>query len=92
MMKKVVPVRLVKNHFFDEVKKLEDKGATQEEFLHLLGKGRAKKGMLEGDLEHGELEAGQIAAIIKDLPTVDELVKRLLREYEEAISTLPKKI
>jgi enoyl-[acyl-carrier protein] reductase II len=89
MMKKVVPVRLVKNHFFEEVKKLEERGATQEELNHLLGKGRARAGMLEGDLVNGELEAGQIAALIKDLPTVKELTERLLREYEAAIKKLP---
>ncbi|MFL5784815.1 MAG: NAD(P)H-dependent flavin oxidoreductase, partial [Bacteriovoracaceae bacterium] len=92
MMKKVVPVRLMKNHFFDEVKKLEERGATQEELNHLLGKGRARAGMLEGDLVNGELEAGQIAALIKDLPTVKELTDRLLREYEEAVKKLPSTI
>ncbi len=92
MMRKVVPVRLVKNPFFEEVKKLEEKNATKEELENLLGRGRARAGMLEGDLVHGELEAGQIAAIVNDLPSVQELTERLLREYAEAVKVLPKSI
>ncbi len=92
MMKKVVPVRLVKNAFYEEVKALEDKNASKEDLENLLGKGRARAGMLEGDLVKGELEAGQIAAIVNDLPTVQELTKRLLSEYAEAVKNLPQKI
>lgn len=92
MMKKVVPVRLVKNPFFDEVKKLEELNASREDLEKLLGKGRARAGMLEGDLVNGELEAGQIASLVKDLPTVKELTERLLREYAEAVSTLPRSL
>ncbi|MES2525681.1 MAG: nitronate monooxygenase [Bdellovibrionota bacterium] len=88
MMKKVVPVRLVKNTFFEEVKTLEEKNATKEELEKHLGKGRARAGMLEGDLVHGELEAGQIAAIVSDLPTVKDLTARLLKEYSEAVKSL----
>lgn len=91
MMKKLVPVRLVKNPFFEEVKKLEEGNASKEELEKLLGKGRARAGMLEGDLVAGELEAGQVASLIKDLPTVKELTERLLREYEEAVVSLPAK-
>lgn len=58
MMKKYVPVRLMKNTFYQEIKELEEKCATQEELISHLGHGRAKKGMLEGDLENGELEIG----------------------------------
>lgn len=92
MMKKLVPVRLVKNHFYDEVKELEDKNASKEELEALLGKGRARAGMLEGDLVRGELEAGQIAGLINDLPTVSELVKNLLREYEDCVRKLPPRL
>ncbi len=88
MMKKVVPVRLVKNTFYEEVKTLEEKNATKDELEKHLGKGRARAGMLEGDLVHGELEAGQIAAIVNDLPTVQELTQRLLKEYSEAVKSL----
>lgn len=92
MMKKVVPVRLVKNKFFEEVKALEEKNASKEEFVAHLGKGRARAGMLLGDLVNGELEAGQVAALVKDIVTVDELVKRLLNEYESAVKGLAAKI
>jgi enoyl-[acyl-carrier protein] reductase II len=92
MMKKVVPVRLVKNPFFEEVKKREDENASKEELEKLLGKGRARAGMLEGDLVNGELEAGQIAALVNDIPSVSELTERLLREYQVAVKSLPEQI
>lgn len=92
MMKKVVPVRLMKNTFYEEVKKLEEMNASKEELEKLLGKGRARAGMLEGDLVNGELEAGQVASLIRDLPTVKELTERLLREYAETLSTLPRSL
>ena len=88
MMKKIVPVRLVKNSFYEEIKKLEERNASKEELEKLLGKGRARAGMLEGDMVNGELEAGQIAAIVNDLPTVKELTERLLKEYAEAVKSL----
>ena len=81
-MKKVVPVRLLKNHFYDEVFGLEQRCASEEEFKTLLGQGRAKKGMLEGDLQEGELEIGQICSMIKDIPTVSQLVQRIIQEYQ----------
>ncbi|MDD0852898.1 nitronate monooxygenase [Halobacteriovorax sp. GB3] len=82
-MKDLVPVRLMKNHFFNQVQELERRCATKEEMITLLGKGRAKKGMLEGDLEEGELEIGQVSALLKDIPTCLELVENLIREYSE---------
>lgn len=88
VMKKLVPVRMFKNNFFKQVEKLEEKCASREELSELLGKGRAKLGMHEGDLENGELEIGQIAALIKDIPTVSELFDRLIREYEKVVSQL----
>lgn len=82
-MKDLVPVRLMKNHFFNQVQELEKRCATKEEMISLLGKGRAKKGMLEGDLEEGELEIGQVSALLNDIPTCHELVDNLIREYSE---------
>lgn len=87
-MKKSVPVRLLKNKFCEEIKKLEDQGATREELESLLGHGRAKKGMLEGDLEEGELEIGQVSAMVKDIPTVKVLVERLVLETRRSIESL----
>lgn len=84
MMKKHIPVRLLKNQFYEDVKKLEESGASEEELVSLLGHGRAKAGMLEGDLAQGELEIGQAAAMVKDMPTVQELVQRLVKEYQSA--------
>ncbi|MCS6906153.1 MAG: nitronate monooxygenase, partial [Bacteroidia bacterium] len=62
-LKKLVPVRLLKNKFYEQVKYLEDRGASEEELKNLLGKGRARLGMFEGNLEEGELEIGQAAAL-----------------------------
>ncbi|MFZ4714458.1 MAG: NAD(P)H-dependent flavin oxidoreductase [Bacteriovoracaceae bacterium] len=87
-MKKHVPVRLLKNQFYQEVKELEEKCASEEQLISLLGKGRAKMGMLEGNLDQGELEIGQIAAMMKDCPNVQTIVTRLLAEYEQAKKNL----
>jgi len=87
-MKSTVPVRLLKNEFYRQIAALEERCASPAEITALLGKGRAKKGMLEGDLTEGELEIGQIAALIRDLPTCDELVRRTVQEYNQAISGL----
>ena len=80
-MKKLTPVRMMKNKFFELVNEAEAKGATREELEKLRGKGRAKRGMCEGDLEEGELEIGQIAAMLKDVRPVSEIVKDILIDY-----------
>jgi enoyl-[acyl-carrier protein] reductase II len=82
VMKGLVPVRLLRNAFRDKVMEAELRGAEREELAELLGAGRARRGMLEGDLEGGELEIGQVSGMIADVPTVAELVERLLAEYE----------
>lgn len=87
VMKSLVPVRLYKNKFYQEVKRLEDSGASADELGRLLGHGRAKKGMLEGQLDEGEIEIGQIAGLIKDLPTVQVLIDRLIQEQRAALPT-----
>ncbi|MBC77813.1 MAG: nitronate monooxygenase [Halobacteriovoraceae bacterium] len=87
-MKELVPVRLFKNKFFEQVQELEIKGASKEELQKLLGKGRAKAGMLDGDLDEGELEVGQVCSLIKDLPTVQELVEDLLAQTEQVKKAL----
>jgi enoyl-[acyl-carrier protein] reductase II len=79
-MKDLVAVRLVKNEFYKKVKELENNCATKDELKNLLGKGRAKKGMLEGDLIEGELEAGQVVGMLNDLPTANDYVKKLISE------------
>ncbi len=84
VLKKHVPVRLLRNAFRDRVEELEARGAGREELAVLLGEGRARRGMGEGDLEEGELEIGQVAALIDDVPGVAELVARLLAQYDAA--------
>ena len=84
-MKKVVPVRLLKNKFFETIAAAEARGATKEELAKILGHGRAKKGMLEGDLDEGELEIGEVSALIKDIKPASEIVKEVWNDFNEAI-------
>jgi enoyl-[acyl-carrier protein] reductase II len=85
-MKKIVPVRLFKNKFFETINEAESKGATKEELANLLGHGRAKKGMLEGDLDEGELEIGEVSALIKDIKPAAEIVKEIWNDFNKAVS------
>ncbi|MEI6436556.1 MAG: nitronate monooxygenase [Bacteroidota bacterium] len=83
-MKKVVPVRLIRNSFFHQVHKLEDSGASSEDLKELLGKGRAKLGMFEGNTEEGELEIGQAAALIASILPAGEILNEMIAEFEQA--------
>ncbi len=87
-LKKLSPVRLLKNRFFDQVQEAEKRGASTEELQTLLGRGRAKKGMFEGDLDEGELEIGQVASLIDSVQPVEEIMKKLIGEYREALNDL----
>lgn len=87
-LKKLAPTRLIKNEFYHQVKEMEDRGATPEEFRELLGRGRAKKGIFEGDLVEGELEIGQIASIVKEIEPAGAVVEEIISEYNEAIDKL----
>jgi enoyl-[acyl-carrier protein] reductase II len=84
-MKKTVPVRLLKNQFFLDLKALEDKGATAEELNNLLGRGRAKKGMFEGDIEQGELEIGQVSALIHQIKPAADVITEIWRDFTQAV-------
>ncbi|HQW83412.1 MAG TPA: nitronate monooxygenase [Ferruginibacter sp.] len=84
-LKKLTPVRLLKNNFYQQVSDAEKKGAPAEELQKLLGRGRAKKGMFEGNLEDGELEIGQVSAIIKNIKPAAEIIKEIYTSYEEAL-------
>ncbi|MBV9987355.1 MAG: nitronate monooxygenase [Chitinophagaceae bacterium] len=86
-LKKLMPVRLLKNHFAEEVRTAEAKGATEEELKQLLGRGRAKKGMFEGNLEEGELEIGQASALIHEIKPAAEIVVDMLREYSASLES-----
>jgi enoyl-[acyl-carrier protein] reductase II len=84
MLKQLTPVRLLKNDFFDRVQQAEANGASTQDLINLLSRGRAKKGMFEGDLSEGELEIGQIAALIKEVKPAHEIIKELMEEFEAA--------
>lgn len=84
-LKKLAPVRLVKNTFFEQVDEAEKRGASAEELRELLGKGRAKKGIFEGDLENGELEIGQVSAGIREILPVKIIMENLILEYKSAV-------
>ena len=84
-LKEITPVRLLKNEFYNEVQQAYSNNATKEELTQLLGRGRAKKGMFEGDLVHGELEIGQVSASITEVVSAKEVVDELMTD---CISTL----
>lgn len=87
-LKKLAPTRLVKNNFFEQVDKAEKAGKLPEEMKELLGRGRAKKGMFEGDLEEGELEIGQVAAQLNEILPVNRIMESFLADFEKAKTEL----
>ncbi len=80
-IKKIVPVRLIKNDFQKKIQEAEDRGATVEELAQILGRARSKKGMFEGDLKEGELEIGQISSFVKEIKPAAEIVKEIWTEF-----------
>ena len=89
-LKELAPVRLLKNKFFDEVQELYSKNPSVEQLKVLLGRGRAKLGMFEGDLEDGELEIGQIAGLIHDIKPAATILKEIIDDYNIALENLRK--
>lgn len=87
-LKQLTPVRLLKNSFYNQVTELEKKCATIEELAALLGRGRAKKGMFEGDLTEGELEIGQVSGAMDKIQSVQEIFDELITEYNETLKSL----
>jgi len=85
-MKELTPVRLLKNDFFKEVDEAEKRGATVEELKTLLGKARAKKGMFEGNLAEGELEIGQVSALLDDILPAGAIVKNVWKEFTDGLA------
>lgn len=79
-MKKVVPVRLLKNKFAETIKAAEQRGASEEELKQILGRARAKKGMFEGDMDEGELEIGQVSALIHEIKPAGAIVEEMITE------------
>lgn len=82
-LKQLTPVRLIKNKFFREVESAEARGASAEELKVLLGRGRSKKGMFEGDLDEGELEIGQVAYGIRDILPAADILHGIIRSYNQ---------
>ena len=87
-LKQLTPVRLLRNEFSLQVNELENQGASAEELTNLLGRGRAKKGMFEGDLVNGELEIGQIASQLKSLQSAKEVIDDMVNEYNLTIKKM----
>jgi enoyl-[acyl-carrier protein] reductase II len=87
-MKKLVPVRLLKNKFFQEVEALENQGAGGGELLELLGRARAKKGMFEGDMDEGELEIGQISGYINEMKPAADIMNEIVNEFNTTCEQL----
>ena len=87
-LKKISPTRLIKNKFFEQVDAAEQAGASKEELQEILGKGKAQQGIFLGDIENGELEIGQVCSIIRDIPTVKEIVDDMISEFESGLEAL----
>jgi enoyl-[acyl-carrier protein] reductase II len=87
-LKQLTPVRLIKNKFFYEIDAMEKRGSTPEELAAKLGRGRAKKGMFEGDLEEGELEIGQVSGMINEILPAAEIVKNMMSEFHQTLQRL----
>jgi enoyl-[acyl-carrier protein] reductase II len=90
-LKELTPVRLLKNEFYQQVQSAYQQDATVEELQQLLGRGRAKKGMFEGDLAEGELEIGQVAAMIDSIPSAAEVVNSMMVEFRSTVERLTMK-
>lgn len=88
-LKELTPVRLLKNKFYNDVMEAYKKDASTEELAALLGRGRAKKGMFEGDMDEGELEIGQVSAFIHQIKLAGDIVREMMDEYRQTRGSLP---
>ncbi|WP_185152971.1 nitronate monooxygenase family protein [Dysgonomonas sp. 216] len=89
-LKKVSPTRLVKNQFYQQVQEAEDRGATGDELREILGRGRSKKGIFEGNLVDGELEIGQVSSLITTIPTVSEVIEDMIEDFNKGVEKISK--
>lgn len=85
-LKKLAPTRFLKNEFYTQLKQLEDEGADVSIISQFLGKGRAKKGIFEGNLPEGELEIGQIASMLNQKESVANIIRNIVTEYNQCIA------
>jgi len=83
-LKELTPVRLIKNDFYKEIEGAYDKNASADELKELLGRGRAKKGMFEGNLSEGELEIGQISGLLNEIMPAKDIVTEIINEFNTA--------
>jgi len=81
---------MIKNNFYKQVAQAEMKGASIDDLRNLLGKGRSKRGIFEGDLEEGELEIGQAASFVKEIKSAAEIIEEIWQEYNQAKALLLK--
>ena len=87
-LKSIIPVRLVKNSLTMKIEELEKRCADVEEFKKVLGESPAKRAIFDGDIDNGEIEAGQISGLIEDIPSVSEVFERLIKEYKDTLNRL----
>ncbi len=83
-LKELAPVRLIKNKFYNDIQRAYENGTSVEQLKTLLGRARAKRGMFEGDMDEGELEIGQVSALIHDIKPAAQIIDEMIREYEQA--------
>ena len=87
-LKELTPVRMMKNKFYEEILELYSKGSSSDVLYKHLGKGRAKKGMFEGDIDQGELEIGQVSSQINEIKPVSEIIVDIIKDFNEALFTI----
>ncbi len=88
-LKQISPTRMMKNEFYNQIKEAKESGKSVDELREIVGKGRAKKGIFEGDLKEGELEIGQVASLVDKIKPVSEIFNTLLSDYKQAVSNIP---
>ena len=89
-LKEITPVRMIKNPFYNKLKEIYDRGGSVDELKKMLGRGRAKKGMFEGDLVEGELEIGQVASQINKIISAESIIKEFIKDYNSVFEELKK--
>jgi enoyl-[acyl-carrier protein] reductase II len=87
-LKELAPVRMLKNEFFQKIQSIYNRSGSKEELVELLGRGRIKKGVFEGDLRDGNLEIGQVSAIINSINSVEEIINEVISDYKKAQENL----
>ena len=87
-LRKLIPVRLIMNRFYEHISTLESQGASVTKLVELLGKGKSKKGMFEGDIEQGELEIGEVSSIIHEILPAQQIINSIVNEYNTLVKEI----